>query len=110
MFSVCSRMAIETLGEAFVNGWRITARCVHGREDGTHCKSSRECFYRKQLDIETLVWTRGVLSRCRLRAGCAARSVALGISSCFFSLQQILVVSQLATRCQEDAKEQEQYA
>jgi hypothetical protein len=52
-------MAVETIGEAHSLGWRVTARCVRSREDGTSSKSSRECIYRKELDIETLVWTRG---------------------------------------------------
>jgi hypothetical protein len=65
-------MTTDTLGEAYSLGWRVTARCVHGREDGTHRKSSRECFYRRQLDMETLVWTRArafPLSRLETRCG-----------------------------------------
>src|ERR1700727_1939274 len=51
------RMAIETLGEAYSLGWRVIVRCSHSREDGAHSKSSRECINRKELDMETLVWT-----------------------------------------------------
>jgi hypothetical protein len=29
-------MAIETLGEAYSLGWRVSVRCVHSREDGAH--------------------------------------------------------------------------
>jgi hypothetical protein len=50
-------VAIETLGEAYSYGWRVTARCAHGKRDGM--KSIKECVYRAELDMETLVWTRG---------------------------------------------------
>jgi hypothetical protein len=66
-------MAVETIGEAYSLGWRVTVRCVHGREDGAHSKSSRECINRKELDMETLVWTRGrafPLSRLESRLRC----------------------------------------
>lgn len=66
-------MAIETLGEAFSLGWRVTMRCVHGREDGVHQTSSRECTYRGELDMQTLVSTRGrafPLSRLESRLRC----------------------------------------
>ena len=52
-------MAIETLGEACSQGWRVTVRCAYGRSEGPRSQSSRECNYRKELDMETLVWTRG---------------------------------------------------
>jgi hypothetical protein len=58
MFSFCSD-GIETIGEALTLGWRVTARCVRGRQDGPGSKSSRECAYRRELDLETLVCTRG---------------------------------------------------
>jgi hypothetical protein len=48
-------MAIETLGEALSYGWRVTARCACGKRDGM--KSVKECVYRAELDMETLVWT-----------------------------------------------------
>lgn len=66
-------LAVETLGEAYALGWRVTVRCSHGREDGAHAKSSRECINRKELDMETLVWTRGKafpLSRLESRLRC----------------------------------------
>ena len=50
-------MIVETLADAFAEGWRITARCAWGKRDGM--KSRRECVYRRELDLETLVWTRG---------------------------------------------------
>jgi hypothetical protein len=66
-------LAVETMGEAFALGWRVTVRCSHSREDGAHSKSSRECTYRKELDMETLVCTRGrafPLSRLESRLRC----------------------------------------
>lgn len=56
MFSLCS-MAVETLGEAWSAGWGITIRCAWGKREAM--KSVRECTYRKALDLETLVCTRG---------------------------------------------------
>jgi len=50
-------MVVETLGDAFAAGWRITARCAWGKREGM--KSRRECHYTRELDVETLVWTRG---------------------------------------------------
>jgi hypothetical protein len=66
-------MPIETLGEAYLHGWRVTVRCSAGRSDGPKSQSSRECNYRKELDMETLVWTRGrgfPLSRLETRLRC----------------------------------------
>jgi hypothetical protein len=65
-------MVIETIGEAFLLGWRITARCAAERSDGPSAKS-RTCNYRRELDVETLVWTRGrafPLSRLETRLRC----------------------------------------
>jgi hypothetical protein len=66
-------MSIETIGEAHSLGWRVVARCAYSRGDGPSSKSSRECIYRKELDMETLVWTRGrafPLSRLESRLRC----------------------------------------
>jgi hypothetical protein len=52
-------MPVETLGEALVHGWRVSVRCGDGRPESPRSHSSRECSYRKELDMETLVWTRG---------------------------------------------------
>ena len=46
-------MAIETLSEACSQGWRVTVRCAYGRSEGPRSQSSRECNYRKELDMET---------------------------------------------------------
>jgi hypothetical protein len=76
-------MAVETLGEACAQGWRVTVRCSYGRTESPRSQSSRECSYRKELDMETLVWTRGrgfPLSRLesRLRCPrCGSRSVVV---------------------------------
>jgi hypothetical protein len=48
---------IETLAEARDAGVRLTARCAWGRREGT--KSIRECKARVEVDLETLIWTRG---------------------------------------------------
>jgi hypothetical protein len=50
-------MVVETLGDAFAAGWRITARCAWGKREGM--KTRRECTYTRELDLETLAWTRG---------------------------------------------------
>jgi hypothetical protein len=76
-------MAVETLGEASLQGWRVSVRCNHGRSEAPRSQSSRECNYRKELDMETLVWTRGnafPISRLenRLRCPrCGSRYVAV---------------------------------
>jgi hypothetical protein len=66
-------MAVETLGDARAQGWRVTVRCSYGRPDSPRSLSSRECNYRRELDMETLVWTRGKafpLSRLESRLRC----------------------------------------
>jgi len=53
--------AVRTIGEAWKLGWRITARCIWGVED-PHSRSKRrtiECDTTAELDMKTLVWTRG---------------------------------------------------
>ena len=50
-------MQVETLGIARSLGWKVHMRCAHGPREGL--KRVRECVYRKQLDIDTLVCTRG---------------------------------------------------
>ena len=75
-------MAVETLGEALAYGWRITARCAWGKQrEGL--QSKRECVYGAELDLATLVWTRGrafplSLLASRLRCPrCGSRQVRL---------------------------------
>ena len=50
-------MSIETLGNALTAGWRVHAKCIDGRVDQTH--STRKCHDTRELNLETLVWTRG---------------------------------------------------
>ena len=50
-------MTVETIGEAYSLGWRIFARCAWGKREAM--KSIRECVQRSELDLQTLVWTRG---------------------------------------------------
>jgi hypothetical protein len=52
-------------------GWKVHMRCAHGYLDNT--RSMRRCVYRKQLDLETLVATRGPnfpISRLESRLMC----------------------------------------
>src|SRR5687767_9126007 len=56
MFSFCP-LSVQTLGDAWQLRWRITARCAWGPREGM--KSIRECEYKRELDMQTLVWTRG---------------------------------------------------
>lgn len=48
---------ISTLGEALDGGWRLTVYCRWGKRDGM--KSVRECKASVEVDLATLVWTRG---------------------------------------------------
>lgn len=50
-------MGVETIGEAYRLGWRIHVRCAWGRQEAM--KRVRECLGRAELDLHTLVWTRG---------------------------------------------------
>ena len=51
-------MVVETVGEACQpDYWPVTARCAFGRNDGM--RSIRSCVYQYDLDLRTLIWTRG---------------------------------------------------
>ena len=66
-------MEVETLGIARSLGWKVHMRCSDGYRERT--KSMRRCVYRKQLDLDTLVCTRGPnfpLSRLETRLVCPA--------------------------------------
>ena len=66
-------MEVETLGVARSLGWKVHMRCTDGYREST--RSMRRCVYRKQLDLETLVSTRGPnfpLSRLESRLMCPA--------------------------------------
>lgn len=61
-------MTVETIGEALKQHWRVTALCAHGKIDNR--TSARNCSFRAELDMPTLVWTRGrafPLSRLEFR-------------------------------------------
>src|SRR6185437_4527439 len=62
---------VETLGMARSLGWKVHMRCAKGYREST--RSIRRCVYRKQLDLDTLVCTRGPnfpLSRLESRLMC----------------------------------------
>jgi hypothetical protein len=74
-------MSVETLGEAFSLSWHIHMRCLDdGRRGLEH---ARECGYRRELDLETLVCTRGRafpltrLAECLRCPRCGCRRVAV---------------------------------
>jgi hypothetical protein len=77
-------MPIETLGEALSLSWRVHMRCLDDGREGL--KHKRECGFRRQLDLETLVCTRGrdfpigrLAQRLRCpRCGCRQVSVMFG--------------------------------
>jgi hypothetical protein len=76
-------MTIETVGEAFKAGWRVQARCAHGKREGM--EQMPECHSRIVLDMETLIWTRGekfpldLLESCLKCPKCLSRGVAIWI-------------------------------
>jgi hypothetical protein len=77
-------MTIETLGEAMDFSWRVNVRCACGPRDGM--KRVRECVHGAELDMRTLVWTRGSefpLARLESRLKCprcGSRRVRLAFS------------------------------
>ncbi len=78
-------MAVETLGEMLDLGWKAHARCAWGKGDGM--KSIPECVYGAELDLATLVWTRGrdfpmdsLASRLKCPR-CGARRVRVAFSA-----------------------------
>jgi hypothetical protein len=74
-------MGVETLGESWNLSWEIYVRCLYDGREGM--KHKRACAYRKYLDLETLVCTRGrdfpiarIADRLRCpRCGCRHMSV-----------------------------------
>ena len=51
-------MQIETLGDAYTHSAKVWMACAWGPQTQGH-KRGRECHYRKDLDMETLLCTRG---------------------------------------------------
>lgn len=85
LFPVCSynylAAMVETIGEAFSLGWQLKARCAYGNREGM--KSVRRCTWSYDLDMLTLVATRGrdfplsmVASRLRCLR-CGSRTVTV---------------------------------
>jgi hypothetical protein len=77
-------MPVETLGEAFDLSWSVHMRCLHDGKEGL--KHRRDCNFRRELDFETLVCTRGrafplgrLAERLRCpRCGCRRVAVMFG--------------------------------
>lgn len=75
---------IQTLYDAYVHGVKLTMRCADGNGDGL--KRQRACSYRQELDVLTLLATRGPsfpLSRLAERLmcpRCRSRRIAVGIT------------------------------
>lgn len=64
-------MLIETLGDAYTHSIRIHLACAEGK--GQAMKKHRECRFRRELDVMTLLCTRGrdfPLSMLRERMRC----------------------------------------
>jgi hypothetical protein len=72
---------VETIGEAFSLGWQLKARCAFGNREGM--KSVRQCTWSYDLDMLTLVATRGrdfplAMLASRLRCPrCGSRRMAV---------------------------------
>ena len=77
-------MPVETLGEALDLSWSVHMRCLHDGKEGL--KHRRDCNFRCELDLETLVCTRGrafpfgrLAERLRCpRCGCRRVAVVFG--------------------------------
>jgi hypothetical protein len=52
---------VETLGEAYRLGWRATASCIWSGPNpkSRHGRVRTECDTTAELDMKTLLWTRG---------------------------------------------------
>jgi hypothetical protein len=72
---------VETIGEAHDQGWKLTARCAYGSREGL--KSIRRCAWTYDLDLLTLLATRGrdfplAMLASRLRCPrCGSRQVTV---------------------------------
>jgi hypothetical protein len=54
-------MTVQTLGQAYLLGWRATASCICSGPNpkSRHGRTRTECDTTAELDMKTLVWTRG---------------------------------------------------
>ncbi len=76
-----TRSPVETLGEAWTLSWKMHIRCLYDGQEGM--KHKRSCGFRQELDMVTLVCTRGrdfplarIAERLRCpRCGCRDISV-----------------------------------
>ena len=76
------QVAIETLGEALSRGWRVTARCAHGRRDGM--KSIKEASIAPNSTWRRWYGHAGEASRSRAwKRGCVARCAARDVRLIF---------------------------
>src|SRR5687767_6785488 len=57
--SLLFSMAVATLGEAWKLGWRVRARCYWLGPNKSGKRSSIWCDTTVELDMKTLIWTRG---------------------------------------------------
>ena len=77
-------MDIENLGDVWQAGGRLYVRCAKPRREGL--KSVRACGRRHELEVETLIWTRGaafpisMLSERMKCPSCKAREVIVTLS------------------------------
>jgi len=77
-------MEIETLLDVQRAGGRLYARCLFNGREGM--KTKRACNWRVELDVETMIWTRGRALPVtalwgRLRCPhCGCRQVAVSVS------------------------------
>ena len=79
LFSLCS-MSVETLGEAWRLGWRVTARCAFGNRDGRNPSASASIVPRvgyEDAGLDTRAKFPALALESRLRQlGAFYRSVA----------------------------------
>jgi hypothetical protein len=77
-------MDFENLGDVWQAGARLYVRCAKSRRDGL--KSVRSCGRRDELDVKTLIWTRGkafpisMLSERMKCPACQTREVVVTLS------------------------------
>jgi len=77
-------MEIETLLDVWQAGGRMHVRCLFDGREGL--KKKRECNWRDELDVRTLMWTRGRRQTIAVLGGmmrcpqCGCRRVAISLS------------------------------
>jgi len=77
-------MDIENLGDVWQAGGRLYVRCAKPRREGL--KLVRPCGRRHELDVQTLIWTRGKSFPISMLSGrmkcpaCQTREVVVTLS------------------------------